>query len=106
MSNELSKSLVINTLWSFIGRFGYLGVSLVTNIILVRLLSPKEFGQVGIMMFFIVVATVLTESGLGGALIRKQNVTEVDYSTIFIFNLCISIFLMALLIASSGFIAS
>ena len=105
MTEGLSRSLLINTLWSLFGRFGYLTVALVSNIILVRLLSPKEFGQVGIMMFFIVVATVLVESGLSGALIRKQKVTETDYSTIFIFNLIISLILMSLLIGSSGYIA-
>ncbi|MBW7470449.1 lipopolysaccharide biosynthesis protein [Marinobacter sp. F4218] len=105
MSRELSRSLLVNTLWSFVGRFGYLAVGLITNIILVRLLSPKEFGQVGIIMFFIVVASVLTESGLSGALVRKQNATEVDYSTIFIFNLVVSLTLMTLFVASSGFIA-
>lgn len=105
MTEGLSRSLLINTLWSFFGRFGYLAVGLIGNIILVRLLSPKEFGQVGIMMFFIIVANVLVESGLSGALIRKQKVTEIDYSTIFIFNLMISLFLMSVLIASSSYIA-
>src|SRR5699024_11061532 len=105
MSSELSRSLLINTLWSFVGRFGYFAVALITNVILVRLLSPKEFGQVGIMMFFIMIASVLVESGLSGALVRKQNATEVDYSTIFIFNLIVSLMLMTLLMASSGFIA-
>ncbi|MGP5101665.1 lipopolysaccharide biosynthesis protein [Psychrobacter celer] len=105
MSKELSRSLLLNTLWSFIGRFGYLTVGLITNIILARLLSPKEFGQLGIIMFFIIIGNVLTESGLSGALVRKKNVTDIDYSTIFIFNLIISLVLMAILIASSGFVA-
>lgn len=105
MSDGLSRSMLINTLWSFFGRFGYLAVVLGSNVILVRLLSPKEFGQVGIMMFFIVAATVLVESGLSGALVRKQNVTEIDYSTIFIFNLIVSLILMTILIISSASIA-
>lgn len=105
MSKELSRSLLLNTLWSFIGRFGYLTVGLITNIILARLLSPKEFGQLGIIMFFIIIGNVLTESGLSGALVRKQKVTDIDYSTIFIFNLIVSLVLMAVLIASSGFVA-
>ena len=105
MNGGLSKSLLVNTLWSFTGRIGYLAVALISNIILVRLLSPKEFGQVAIVMFFIALGTVLVESGLSGALIRKQNVTEIDYSTVFIFNLVISIFLIILLFISSGFIA-
>lgn len=105
VSSHSSKILLINVLWTFIGRFGYLAIGLLTNIILVRMLGPKEFGQVGIMMFFIATASVLAESGLSGALVRKPNATEIDYSTIFIFNFFVSLLLMALLICSSGFIA-
>lgn len=105
MSSDLSRRLLINILWSFLGRFGYLTIGLITNIILVRLLSPKEFGQVGIMMFFIAIASVLMESGLSGALVRKQDAKDIDYSTIFIFNLSVSLILMALLIIASGSIA-
>lgn len=93
-------------LWTFIGRFGYMSISLIANIILVRLLGPEEFGQLGLIMFFIIVANVLTESGLSGALIRKQNVTDVDYSTIFFFNLAISLLLIFILVFSSGYISS
>lgn len=103
---QINRSLVLNTLWSFGGRFGYLTVGLITNIILVRLLSPKEFGQVSIVMFFIVISTILIESGLSGALVRKHNTNEVDYSTIFIFNLAISIVLMLGLFSSAEYIAN
>src|SRR5699024_12095353 len=99
MSSELSRSLLINTLWSFVGRFGYFAVALITNVILVRLLSPKEFGQVGIMMFFIMIVSVLVESGLSGALVCKQNSNEVDYSSILIFFFILFFFLMILLIS-------
>ncbi|MDO5542826.1 MAG: oligosaccharide flippase family protein [Acinetobacter sp.] len=90
-----NRTIFINTMWSFIGRFGSLLISLITNIILVRLLSPQEFGQVGIIMFFVVISSILVESGLGGALVRQEHTSEVDYSTVFIFNLSISI-IMAL----------
>lgn len=103
---NLSRSLLINTLWSFIGRFGYITVGLISNIILVRLLSPKEFGQISIVMFFISIAAVLIESGLSGALVRKEHTTEIDYSTVFIFNLVMSTILAVLLLMTSNNIAS
>lgn len=96
MVNELSKSLLVNTLWSFIGRFGYLAVALISNIILVRLLTPEDFGQIAIVMFFIAIASVIVESGLSGALIRKKNVKDIDYSTVFVFNMLISLMLIGL----------
>ena len=105
MKSALSHNLIVNTLWSFFGRFGYLAVGLISNIALVRLLSPKEFGQMGVLMFFIAIAAVLIESGLAGALVRKQDVTERDYGTVFIFNMVISIALMCLLMSASGAIA-
>lgn len=106
MKEGLSKQVLINSLWSLFGRFGYLSISLISNIILARLLSPKEFGQLGIVMFFIIVGSVLTEAGLSGALIRKEHVTDNDYSTIFIFNLIVSFIMMLVLMLSAGFISN
>ncbi|SFF77213.1 Membrane protein involved in the export of O-antigen and teichoic acid [Salegentibacter agarivorans] len=105
MTKAFKRDIVNGFFWSFFGQFGYMFIGLVANIILARLLSPYEFGQVGIIMFFIVTAKVLTESGLSGALIRKNDATERDYSTVFIFNLGVSIALMMLLIGFSGVIA-
>lgn len=92
-------------IWSLVGQFGYLGIALIANIVLARLLSPEEFGQLGIVLFFIVIARVLTESGLGGALVRNNNATNLDYSTIFLFNLGVSVSLCLLLIVTSGYIS-
>ncbi|KOH47100.1 lipopolysaccharide biosynthesis protein [Sunxiuqinia dokdonensis] len=105
MNDKLKKQLAIGTFWSLVGRVGYLIVSLVTNIILARMLGPKAFGQIGIIMFFIIIARVLTESGLSGALIRKKEVSDEDYSTVFIFNLFVSIILFLLIVISAKFIA-
>lgn len=94
-----------NIFWSLLGQFGYLGISLIANMILAWLLTPNEFGQFGIVFFFIALTKVLSESGLNGALVRDVNATEEDFSTIFIFNFSISIFLFVILNLSSGFIA-
>lgn len=93
MTQELKRSLLINTLWSFFGKVGYLLIGLVTNIILVRILGPKEFGQIGIVMFFINISSVLIESGMAGALVRKEKIEKIDYSTVFIFNMVVSLIL-------------
>src|SRR5690606_26397829 len=73
--------------------------------VLARLLSPTEFGQVAIMMFFIIIAGVLAESGLAGALVRKQDAEEIDYSTVFVFNAVVSIMLMAALMGAADHVA-
>lgn len=103
--SSLKRKFITGFIWSLGGQAGYLIVTLISNIILARLLTPYEFGQIGIVMFFIIIAKVLTESGLSGALIRKTDATEEDFSTVFIFNLAISFFLFILLISFSGTIA-
>lgn len=105
INDNLNRGLVFNTLWSFLGRFGYLSIALISNIILVRLLSPEEFGKASIVLFFVVMSNILTESGLSGALVRKQDTTAIDYSTVFIFNLGISAVLMFCLYISAEYIA-
>ena len=87
MFNSYRDKLVAGTFWTLIGHVGLISINLVTNIILARLLSPEEFGRLGIIMFFIALARVLSESGLGGALVRNKNAQEIDYQTIFTFNL-------------------
>ena len=69
------KNIIIGTLWTLFGQFGYMLVGLTANIILARILTPYVFGQIGIVMFFIIIAKVFTESGLSGAIIRKKNAT-------------------------------
>ena len=100
------KTFLTNVIWSFFGQFGYMIVGLIGNIVLARFLLPEEFGQFGIAMFFVVISNVLIESGFGGALIRLKKVEEKDYSTIFIFNLIISVILYVLLIIFSNNIAA
>lgn len=103
--SSFGKKFITGLFWSLSGKFGYLAISLAANVVLARLLTPYEFGLVGIVMFFIIVSKVLTESGLSGALVRKPDATELDFTTIFIFNLVVSIALMLLLIAISGWVA-
>lgn len=95
-----------NILWAFTGQLGYILVGLIGNVALGRLLVPEDFGTIGVAMVFVGVANVLVESGMGGALVRKENATQKDYSTIFLFNLFVSVFLYFLLVSFATFIAN
>lgn len=103
--NSLKKTIIYGTFWSIIGQFGYISITLITNVILARVLSPYIFGQIGIVMFFIILSNVLVEGGMGGALIRKIEVKNIDYSTVFIFNLLVSVILFLGITLASGYIA-
>lgn len=106
MKKEVSEGVLSNTLWAIIGRSGYLIIGLITNIVLARLINPELFGLISIMTFFIVIGSILIESGLSGALIIKKNITEEDYSTIFLFNLFISILVGCIIYLSAEFFAN
>lgn len=102
---QFKKTILLGTFWSFIGQFGYVLVVLLSNVFFSRLLTPFEYGQIGIAMFFIIIFNVLVEAGLSGALIRKMEAKAEDYSTILIFNVVLSVFIFLLVCFFSGFIA-
>lgn len=102
--NNLGGNLKRGFIWSFLGHFGYLLLTFLTNLVLARLLTPNEFGIIAIISFFIAISKILSESGLSGALIRKKDSNEIDNSTIFIFNLSISIFIYIILFIISPLI--
>lgn len=103
---SLQKRILLGTIWTFGGQTGTLFIALATNLVISRVLNPYEFGQVGIIIFFIAFANVISEGGLGGALIRKDEVLEVDLSTAFTCNFIISSFCYLILIVFSNTIAT
>lgn len=91
--------------WSFFQRGGSLIISFVSNMVLARLLTPDDFGCVGIIMIFVSFADLLVDSGLAGAIIQKKNVTQNDVNTVFTTNFAISVFLYILIFATAPFFA-
>lgn len=103
---SFKQKVFINTLWSLGGQIGNSLVQLIANIIFARFLTPLEFGQLGIVMFFVLFSNVLVEGGLGGALVRKNEATKTDFSTVFLFNFFISILLYGILFFNANVIAN
>lgn len=97
MGDNLKQKMIGALAWSTIDRFGQQAVQLVIGMILARLLSPDDYGLLGMVMIFAALSFVLVESGFGQALIRKTDATETDYNTIFYFNIGVSILLYILL---------
>lgn len=86
MSSSITGQAVKGTVWSAIDRFGTMGLQFVVNLVLARLLTPANFGAIGMLMIFITVSQVFADGGFGSALIQKKNPTQTDYSTIFFWN--------------------
>jgi O-antigen/teichoic acid export membrane protein len=91
--------------WSAADAFLAQGVSFVVGLVLARLLSPEEYGLIGIVTIFTTIMLGVVDSGFSNALIRKSEVTDDDYSTLFIFNLAVSVLMFALLFAGAPYIA-
>lgn len=106
MSNKVTNNQIFSSLfWKVLERGGAQGVSFIVSIILARLLTPKEYGVIAIVLIFINLANIFVQSGFNTSLIQKRNVDNLDYSTVFIFSLFLSAFLYVLLYFSSPTIA-
>lgn len=105
MSNSLKQKTVKGILWSSLERFSVQGIQFVVMIIMARMLTPNDYGLVGMLAVFIAVSQSLVDSGFSQALIRKQDRTETDNSTVFYFNIIVGFILYGLLFALAPFIA-
>lgn len=102
LKQRTEKALI----WSFVDKFGQQIIYFVSGIILANLLMPGDYGKIGVLTIFIVLSNILIDSGFSSALIRKKGATDSDYSTIFYFNLIISLFFYLILYFSATFISS
>ena len=92
-------------LWRFIERIGAQGVAFVVEIVLARLLAPEAFGIIAIITVFINILQVFVDSGMGNALIQKKNTDDLDFSSVFYFNMTVCIVLYGLMFVAAPFIA-
>ena len=83
-----------------------MAISFVANIVLARLLSPDDFGCIGMLTIFITLSATFIDGGFGSALIQKKEPTEEDYSTIFYWNMLLSILLYGILYFTAPHIAN
>ncbi len=95
VSESLKKKTVRGTLWSAVDNIANQGVTFLVGLVLARLLTPHEYGLIGYIMILVAVFNSIVDSGFSNALIRKKDAGETDYSTAFIFNLAVSVVLMA-----------
>jgi len=88
---SLRQQAVKGITWNLIERFGLQGIKLVLGVWLARLLTPADYGLVGMISVFFAVATVFVGSGFGMAYVQKKEVTDLDANTVFYSNLVISV---------------
>jgi len=105
MSNFSKKIIAQGFLWRFFERVGAQGVKLLVEIVLARILLPDDYGLIALVTVFITVLNVFVDSGLGNALIQKKDADNLDFSTVFWFNIVWCIVLYWLFFGAAPLIA-
>ena len=100
-----NKTVTSNMLWRFLERCGAQGVTFVVSIILARLLEPEVYGTIALVTVFTTILSVFVDSGLGSALIQKKQADDLDFSTVFYFNLAFSMIMYLAMFFSAPLIA-
>jgi len=102
---SLEDKTVSGMFWSLLQKLGGKGITFLVMILLARMLTPEDFGLIGLLMVFIQVSQVLIEGGFNLALIQKKDTDEEDYSSVFYINLGVSVFLYLILFFAAPYIA-
>lgn len=89
----MNNKVFSNFMWRFAERCGAQIVTLIVSVFLARILSPEDYGKVALITVFTVILQVFVDSGLGTALIQKKDADDLDFSSVFYFNLVICILL-------------
>ena len=107
MAEATNSSAAKGAIWSTIDKFGIVAMQFVINVVLARLLTPDDFGLVGMILIIVAVSIIVAEGGFSSALIQKSDASEEDYSTSFYVNITMSallyvlIYILAPLVAKS-----
>lgn len=106
MTKTLKEQTASALFWSFMDKGGQQLLQFVFLFVLAQLIIPDQFGLVAVLAIFTAIANILQESGFSSALIRKQNADEADYSSVFYFNIAVSITIYIILFIAAPWIAA
>jgi teichuronic acid exporter len=92
--------------WSAVDTMAGQGINLIVGIVLARLLLPREFGLIGMILVFLALSEAFINSGFSSALIRKKDCSHTDFSTVFFFNMAAGLLFFVLLFTGAPYISS
>lgn len=105
MAESIRKKFFAGLAWTFVQSIAVRAVAMVVTIILARLLTPEDYGLIGMLSIFIAISEVFILSGFGQALIQKSECTDDDFSTAFYFNVAVSVLIYIILFFAAPLIA-
>lgn len=100
-----NKDVLSNFLWRFAERCGAQGVSFIVSVVLARLLAPEVYGTIALVTVFTAILNVFVDSGLGNALVQKKDADDLDFSSVFYFNVAVCCLLYLGMFLAAPFIA-
>lgn len=102
---NLKQKAASGMVWTALQKYSTMFISFISGIILARLLTPYDYGCIGMLSIFMVLAETFIDGGFGSALIQKKQPTQEDYSTIFWWNIGMAVLMYAILFVSAPAIA-
>lgn len=103
---SLKNRTISGLKWSFAGNFANQAIGFIIGLILARLLTPREYGLIGMVTIFTILTQPFINSGFSQALIRKDKCTDQEFSSVFYFNLCAGILFYIIIFFASPYISS
>lgn len=100
------QSVLSNLIWKFAERCGAQIVQFIVSIVLARILAPEAYGTIALVLVFITILQVFVDSGLANALIQKKDADDVDFSSVFYFNVVWCILLYFIIFFCAPFISN
>ena len=105
MSDSLQQKTFSGFIWTFVEKFSIQGFAFIQGIVLARLLMPSDYGLISMVGILFSLSYCLRDSGFTTALVKKKERKDIDYSTVYVTNICLSLILTIILCASASFIA-
>lgn len=106
MEKKIDKfSMLSNLIWRFLERSGAQIIQFIVSIILARILAPEAYGTIALVIVIAQISQVFVDSGLGNALIQKKDVDDLDFSSVFYFNLIWCLMIYSFIFIISPYIA-
>ena len=103
--DPIASKSIHGIIWSAIENFSLQGVQFLIGIVLARLLSPSDFGMIGMLSIFMGVSQTFIDCGFSSALIRQKEVSAKDYGTTFLINFTFSLVAFAILFFAAPLVA-
>lgn len=106
MANISRKKVTSNLIWRLMERVGAQGVSFIVAIVIARILEPQIYGTIALVTVFTTILQVFVDSGLANTLIQKKDADDIDFSTVFFFNIAFCLVLYIAMFFAAPLISS